>query len=173
MPRCFCQDGKIYCNFFVVFFYLTDVFPGDGGLIVIPGSHKSKFERPKDLFYQDIYDNDGYVADFAPPGVTNIIPRAGDVAIISELLTHRALSWRLTNRDRRFLILRCMPQYSAYSSFGSFPDEIKARLSPETLELLEAASYKHVKKIVEGNRQQFSRIRLSPTHSGRRVNNDT
>ena len=29
----------------VVFFYLTDVEPGDGGLIVLPGSHKSQFTR--------------------------------------------------------------------------------------------------------------------------------
>ena len=33
------KDGYIFCNDLVFFFYLTDVNPGDGGLIVIPGSH--------------------------------------------------------------------------------------------------------------------------------------
>ena len=43
------KDGRIFCNDLVFFFYLTDVNPGDGGLIVIPGSHKSQFGRPDEL----------------------------------------------------------------------------------------------------------------------------
>jgi hypothetical protein len=29
-PRYFMHDGRLYCDYFVCFFYLTDVFPGDG-----------------------------------------------------------------------------------------------------------------------------------------------
>ena len=145
MPRYFSQDGRIYCDFFVVFFYLTDVMPGDGGLVVIPGSHKSDFLRPTDLF---VTDDD--TLDPAPhPAVTNITPRAGDVVIISELLTHGALVWQPKDRERRFLIMRYMPQYTAYASFVSFPKELLARLSQETLELIEVAGYKHIKAVVE------------------------
>ena len=46
---CMNREGKSYVLSVDIFFYLTDVEPGDGGLIVIPGSHKSKFERPEDL----------------------------------------------------------------------------------------------------------------------------
>ena len=145
MPRYFCQDEQIYCDFFVVFFYLTDVIPGDGGLVVIPGSHKSEFLRPPDLFAPDSDEIDPE----PHPAVTNITPRAGDVVIISELLTHGVLVWKPKDRDRRFLILRYMPQYTTYGTFDPFPDEIKAKLSPETLELIEVAPYKHVKEIVK------------------------
>ena len=37
--RYYVEDSQVRCTDFVFFFYLTDVFPGDGGLIVLPGSH--------------------------------------------------------------------------------------------------------------------------------------
>ena len=72
----FIEGGTIRCTDFTFFFYLSDVFPGDGGLIVLPGSHKAEFERPPDMFYPDSYDNEGYLAEEVPPGVCNITPRA-------------------------------------------------------------------------------------------------
>jgi ectoine hydroxylase-related dioxygenase (phytanoyl-CoA dioxygenase family) len=117
---------------FVAFVYLTDVFPGDGGLVVIPGSHKAEVERPKSLFVP----LDGNSDPDPHPGFANITPRAGDVVLISELLTHGILHWRPKDRDRRFLVLRYQPQYLGQ---GSFPPAILERLSPETRELAESA----------------------------------
>ena len=51
------------------------------------------------------------------------------------------------DRDRRTLTLRYSPQYFGNSSH--FPDEIKARLSPTTLELTDSAPYDHLKEIVK------------------------
>jgi len=36
-----------------------------------------------------------------PPGVVNITPKVGDVVVISELLTHGALTWQPKDRERR------------------------------------------------------------------------
>lgn len=49
---CCCEEkgGRIYCDNFVVFPYLDEVSTGDGGLVLLPGSHKSKFNRPFHLF---------------------------------------------------------------------------------------------------------------------------
>ena len=33
------RNSRIFCNDIVAFFYFTDVHPGDGGLVVVPGSH--------------------------------------------------------------------------------------------------------------------------------------
>ena len=81
------RDGRIFCDDFVVFPYLYDVHPGDGGLLVVPGTHKTFFDRPGHLY------NDGKIKDTddIPEGVVNITPKAGDFVIISELLTHGAL----------------------------------------------------------------------------------
>lgn len=139
------QNGGIFCDCPVVFPYLTDVHPGDGGLIVVPGSHKSGFERPLDLFYPD-----NEITEEVPAGVENICPRAGDAVIISELLTHGTLPWKPADRDRRTLVLRYLPQH--YGATLDLPEEIRERLSPETLELMEVAGYNHVKEIVKSRK---------------------
>ena len=135
------RNGRIYCDDFVVFPYLADVNPGDGGLVVVPGSHKTPFPRPKHLF------DGGKITDakHLPPGIVNLTPSAGDVVIISELLTHGALPWRPKNRYRCVLVLRYRPQHRGESSI---PESVKSRLSPETLELLEHRHHTHVKEIV-------------------------
>ena len=136
------KDGRIFCNDLVCFFYLTDVNPGDAGLIVIPGSHKSQFKRPDELLTPD---SDGIDPE-PDPVFTNLTPQAGDFLFCSELLTHGVLRWRPTDRDRRLLILRYKPQYMGKSSFSS---AILDRLSAETLELISSVPYHHIKDIVK------------------------
>ena len=135
------KDGRIFCNDLVFFFYLTDVNPGDGGLIVIPGSHKSQFERPHELL---IPGADG-IDPKPDPVFTNLTPKAGDFLFISELLTHGVLQWKPTDRSREMIIMRYRPQYEGKVSL---PQEIIDRLSPETQELVSTASYGHIKNII-------------------------
>lgn len=100
--RRYCVDeGKVRCTDFIIFFYLSDVFPGDGGFMVLPGSHKSNFPKPRDMFYTDTYYLADYVAEEVHPGVANLTARAGDVLIASERLTHGALTWQPRDHDRR------------------------------------------------------------------------
>ena len=135
------RNGEIFCDDLVAFPYFDDVHPGDGGLVAIPGSHKAEFPRPAGLFYEKL------VTDELPEGVSNITPKAGDVVIISELLTHGTMPWKPSDRLRRALVLRFTPQH--YGGSDSIPEEIKGRLSPETLELIETASFNHVKEIAK------------------------
>ena len=136
------KDGQIFCNDLVFFFYLTDVKPGDGGLIVIPGSHKSEFDRPEELLKPG---TDGIDPE-SNPVFTNLTPKAGDFLCISELLTHGVLRWKPKDRSRQFLILRYRPQYEGKVSL---PQMIIDRLTPEIQELVSAASYGHTKEIVK------------------------
>ena len=136
------KDERVFCNNFICFFYLTDVEPGDGGLIVVPGSHKGEFALPDYLLSPDEEGLDA-VKD---PVVTNLTPRAGDFLIISELTTHGVLRWRRKDKDRQFLILRYVPQYEGKMSL---PEEILERLAPETQELASVAGYGHQKEIAQ------------------------
>ena len=85
----------------------TDVYPGDGGLVVLPGSHKSEFERPENLFFSEPDHLDAPLH----PALVNVTPKAGDVVIITEMLTHGVLVCKPKARDRRFLILRYKTQF--------------------------------------------------------------
>ena len=136
------RNGRIFCDHTVVFPYLTDVHPGDGGLLVVPGSHKSMFDRPRHLFQNGLIED----GDNLPEGIVNITPKAGDIVIMNELVTHGTLPWTPKDRMRMILVLRYQPQYKGG---GELPEAIKNRLSSETLELSQRAGYQDVKKIVE------------------------
>jgi ectoine hydroxylase-related dioxygenase (phytanoyl-CoA dioxygenase family) len=68
-------EGRFVCPMVKVFYCLTDVGPGEGEFVVVPGSHKARFEvdtdRP-DLPGQHIFDD----------------VRAGDVIVFNEALLH-------------------------------------------------------------------------------------
>jgi hypothetical protein len=135
------KDGRIFCDNLVVFPYLTDVYPGDGGLIVLPGSHKASFVRPRGMFYAD-----EKITDEIPAGIVNITPKAGDIVIISEALTHGTLTWK-AKRDRRALVLRYRPQHLGGDT--SIPEEVQQRLLPETRELIAQQGFDSLKEIVK------------------------
>lgn len=136
------RDGRIFCDHVVAFPYLTDVEPGDGGLLVVPGSHKSMFKRPAHLFQNGLVED----GDNLPEGVVNICPKAGDFVIMNELVTHGVLPWTSPDRIRMILVLRYHPQYKGG---GDLPEAIQNRLSPETRELTAKAGYQDVKEIVK------------------------
>ena len=135
------RDGRVFCDHTVVFPYLSDVHPGDGGLLVVPGSHKSMFERPPELFNHGMIET----LDALPEGVVNITPRAGDMVVMNELVTHGVLPWTPRDRGRMILVLRYVPQYQRSRDL---PEAIQRRLSADTLELTSQAGYEDVKEIV-------------------------
>jgi hypothetical protein len=135
------RSGRIFCDDIVVFPYLSDVYSGDGGLLLVPGSHKSNFDRPPELFNNGVIES----LETLPAGVVNVTPKAGDFVIMNEALTHGALPWSSKDRMRMMLVLRYSLQYRKNSGL---PDAITSRLSSETLELTAIASYKDIKEIV-------------------------
>ena len=79
---------------------MSDVNEGDGGLLVIEGSHKAAFERPPGLFAPFGGGNPvpadqvtGVPWDTrAAAGLKNVAPvRTGDVVIMPESLTHAVM----------------------------------------------------------------------------------
>jgi len=145
-----CRDGRIFTDHIVVFPYLTDVHPADGGVVVLPGSHKAHFARPAHLFNGGMLDEGSL-----PAGLINVTPNAGDVVIISESLTHGALPWRPRDRKRLILVLRYRPQAS---SGGPLPEEIVERLLPEVRELVASAEHTHCKEIAKTDRVYLTQM---------------
>jgi ectoine hydroxylase-related dioxygenase (phytanoyl-CoA dioxygenase family) len=142
------RDGHILCNDFVVFFYLSEVRPGDGGLLLVPGSHKSALSRPPEMFHGGEIDND------IPPGVVNITPDAGDVVIFSELTTHGVIAWRPQDRRRRMVNYRYKTQQRGYEH--RYTPVLKALLPPELVQLVSDEDYMHKKKIAEADVVELS-----------------
>ena len=96
-------NGEIRAGLAVFQFQLADINPGDGGLAVIPGSHKANFKCPKDIM---LYSANRDV-------VHNVAGKAGDMAIFLEATIHGALPWT-AEHNRRSLFYRYGPKYLNY-----------------------------------------------------------
>ena len=97
------QNGRMRCGLIVCQFYLTDVNPGDGGLTVIPGSHKGNFPIPKHI---PNYEADREIFCHIPL-------KAGDLVIFNEATTHGTLPWK-GKGERRCVLHRYTPKYLHY-----------------------------------------------------------
>ena len=92
-------NGKMYNGLTVVMYALTDVHPGDGGFICVPGSHKTNLE-------------------FKPPPDSHLVVNptlmAGDMLIFTEALVHGSDAWSSSNK-RRSLLYKYSPGHSTWA----------------------------------------------------------
>ena len=122
------KDGRMHCGLTVVAWQLADVNPGDGGLCLIPGSHKCNFACPPEMKRYEIYQEH----------IRQITGKAGDVVIFTEATTHGTLPWR-ADHQRRSLLFRYSPGNLAYAKgyFPTWPESMLEGLTPEQRAVLE------------------------------------
>ncbi len=84
--RCF--PGKAYSGLTRVVWELNPVHKGEGGTLLLPGSHKAAYPVPKSIMQPD-----------SPLWVDYECP-AGSVLFFTEALTHSGAPWRRKDRDR-------------------------------------------------------------------------
>ena len=114
------RNGQIRCGMVVLQYQLTDVEEGDGGLCVIPGSHKSNFSCPQEIRK---WEQDHEI-------VYNIPAKAGDMVIFNEATLHGTLPWQRKDRQRRSLLIQYSPKYLHFAggyydvTFPEWADEL-------------------------------------------------
>ncbi len=99
-----CTNGHIRTGLTVFQYQLADINPGDGGITVIPGSHKANFKCPEDIM---LYNEDKQC-------VYNVASKAGDLVIFMEATIHGALPWT-ADHERRSLLYRYCPKYMQWA----------------------------------------------------------
>ena len=154
------QNGRSYCSDFNMFVYLDTVHPGDGGLLMLNGSHKAKFERPPSV--GGTYGTGNWEAPLGirekgwspephpvdnrlPPHTVNPCPRAGDIIIMSECTAHATMAWRGSGH-RNVLRIGFKPQHVAHPE-DNLTDEQIMSLAPEIRELRRFAGLSETKSI--------------------------
>jgi len=98
------RNGHGHSGLLVVEWLLSDVGSEDGGLCVIPGSHKANLACPVPITRLERH------RDLVRP----VPARAGDVILFTEALTHGTLPWR-GRSERRTLLFRYSPPTQAHS----------------------------------------------------------
>ena len=98
------QNGRMRCGLITCQYQLADVNPGDGGLCIVPGSHKSNYPIPSDIAS---WEADQQIVYHVPM-------KAGDLVIFNECTTHGTLPWA-AEHERRSLFFRYTPKYLHYA----------------------------------------------------------
>ncbi len=118
-------NGVFRCGQCNIVLALTDIGPGDGATMVVPGTHKSNFDHPLrgDYAKGDRMDN--------LPGAIEVHLNKGDALLFVDGLMHGGSSRTNPHGERRVVILRYGPVWGA-SRFGyTYSPELIGRLSPE------------------------------------------
>ena len=97
------QNGMMQSGLTVVQFFISDVGEDDGGLTLVPGSHKADFLWPKEI---RLYEADHQI--YSHPTL-----QAGDAIIFNEATTHGTLPWAGTH-ERRTVLYRYIPIHLQY-----------------------------------------------------------
>lgn len=93
-------NDQMRCGMVVLQYQLTDVNAGDGGLCVVPGSHKANYPVPMSIREWD-----------ADQTVVRHVPcKAGDMVMFNESTVHGTLPWT-AEHARKSLLIRYSPKY--------------------------------------------------------------
>lgn len=127
------NNGRFRCGQVNVLLALTDIGPGDGGTMVVPGSHKSNFRHPQDMYVD---------ASGKPVPMDNLVGavevhlKKGDAVMFCDGTSHGASS-RTNPGERRVVIYRYGVSWGSTRYGYRYSDELLARLTPERRRILE------------------------------------
>lgn len=124
-------DGAFRCGQVNILLALTDIGPGDGGTMIVPGSHKSHFPHPQAGRRRgELQRMDEFV------GAMEVHMRSGDALLFCDGLAHGASS-RTNPGERRVVIYRYGPTWGSTRYGYRYSEELLARLTPERRSILQ------------------------------------
>jgi hypothetical protein len=125
-------DGRWFCGQVNILLALTDIGPGDGGTLVIPGSHKENFPHPQIEGWEEQLERGLDTIT----GVTEVHLKRGDALLFTDTLCHGA-SNRTNIGERRVVIYRYGPRWGSTRWGYRYSDELLDRLTPARRKVLE------------------------------------
>jgi hypothetical protein len=120
-------NGHFQCGQINILMALTDIGPGDGATMVIPGSHKAHFDHPQ-LAEHAIgsakQSVDGVI------GATEVHMKAGDALLFVDAIMHGSAE-RINPGERRIIVFRYGPGWGNFRHGYQVSPELVARLTPQ------------------------------------------
>lgn len=126
------HNGQFMCGQVNVFIPLTDIGPGDGGTLVIPGSHKANFPFPRKEAGIELNDYERTI---------EVHLNRGDVLIFVDAICHGAAE-RTNDGLRKVVIYRFGPAWGN-SRYGYLPSKgLLERLTAEQRKIVQPQTYR-------------------------------
>ena len=124
------NHGVFRCGQCNVILALTDVGPGDGSTMVVPGSHKSNFLHPNTGDYAALDRMDNL------EGAVELYLKKGDALLFVDGLMHGGSS-RVNPGERRVTIFRYGVSWGSSRYGYHYSQELLDRLTPERRKILQ------------------------------------
>jgi hypothetical protein len=125
------RNGKFMCGQVNILIALTDMMPGDGATMVIPGSHKSNFAHPH--FAQHDWNSAPSVDNVA--GAIEANMKAGDALLFVDAISHGSAK-RTNPGERRTIVYRYGPSWGNFRHGYEVSPELLARLTPQRRQIV-------------------------------------
>ncbi len=130
------NNGKFRCGQVNALMALTDIGPGDGGTMVVPGSHKSNFPHPNEAYL----DEKGIPVKMdSLAGAIEVHLNRGDVLLFSDGIAHGASS-RTNPGERRVVIYRYGVSWGSTRYGYRYSQDLLDRLTPSRRAILQPIS---------------------------------
>ncbi len=126
------SNGVFRCGQINILLALTDIGPGDGATMVIPGSHKSNFPHPQSAEFS--YDADKSMN--ALEGAIEVHLKKGDALLFVDGIMHGGGA-RTNPGERRVVIYRYGPLWTRTRFGYEYSAELLSRLTPAQRQILE------------------------------------
>lgn len=120
------HNGRFQCGQINTLMALTDIGPGDGATMVVPGSHKANFLHP-DFEKHKMHGDDASVDDVE--GAIEVHLNAGDVLLFVDCISHGS-SKRVNEGERRTIVYRYGPSWGNFRHGYQVSPELLERLTP-------------------------------------------
>jgi hypothetical protein len=124
-------NNQFRCGQVNILLALTDIGPGDGGTMVIPGSHKSNFAHPEMLKGWDERSKMDRME-----GAVEVHLNQGDALMFVDAMAHGACT-RTNPGERRVVIYRYGPTWGSTRYGYTYSPALLNRLTPERRKILQ------------------------------------
>ena len=120
------SNNKFHCGQVNILLALTDIGPGDGGTMVIPGSHKSNVEHPQ---FREHAMKDESTSVEGVAAAVEIHLNAGDALLFVDAMMHGSAK-RVNQGQRRLAVYRYGPSWGFFRHPYRPSAELLGRLTP-------------------------------------------
>jgi hypothetical protein len=127
------HGGRFMCGQVNTLVALTDIGPGDGGTMLIPGSHKSNFLHPN--FAEHTMKPGGATVE-GIEGAVEVQMQAGDAIIFVDSIAHGSAR-RVNGGERRICVFRYGPSWGNFRHGYAPSPQLLARLTPERRKIVQ------------------------------------
>ncbi|NOK58438.1 MAG: Ectoine hydroxylase-related dioxygenase, phytanoyl-CoA dioxygenase (PhyH) family [Chloroflexi bacterium AL-W] len=142
------HNGRFQCGQINILMVLTDIGPGDGATMVVPGSHKANFPHPD----YDKHRMRGAEASVdGVEGAIEIPMKAGDALLFVDCLSHGSAK-RVNEGKRRIIVYRYGPSWGNFRHGYQVSQELLERLTPARRQIV------HPQKMIYRDPQKVRQV---------------